>query len=130
MSGRGPRRSSWRGRHEAGQATVEFIVVFPALVLAVLLVLQVLVLGRDYLTVTNVARESARAAAVDRTDQDAFNLIATQLPRATLQIRRVGGIGSPVTARVRYQARTSLPIIGVLLPDVWLEQSVTMRAEQ
>lgn len=120
-----------RGRREEhGQATVEFAIVLPGLLLVVLLIFQAMVVGHDYLLVMNAAREAARAAAVDPTDRDAFDLVMRAIPDARLTVDRNGGVGTPVAATVRWQAPTSLPIIGALLPDPWLEATISMRAER
>ena len=50
---------------ERGQATVEFALLLPVLVLALLAVLQVAFVVRDQVAVVHAAREAARAASVD-----------------------------------------------------------------
>lgn len=117
-------------REERGQATVEFAIVLPAILVVLLLIFQAMVVGHDYLLVMNAAREAARAAAVDPTDRDAVDAVLRTLPDAQLIVNRGGGIGTPVEATVRWQAPTSLPLIGALLPDPWLEATITMRAER
>jgi Flp pilus assembly protein TadG len=57
--GRAPRRG------EPGQATVEFALVLPLLVLAMLALVQVALLVRDHLAVVQAAREAVREASVD-----------------------------------------------------------------
>ena len=52
---------------ERGQATVEFALVVPLVLIALLTVLQVAVLAYGQLTVTFAAREAVRMAATDPT---------------------------------------------------------------
>ena len=114
----------------SGQATVEFALLLPAIALIVLLIGQALLIGHDMLHVANVAREAARAAAVDPSDHDAIDVVKRELPGAQLTVVRDGRPGALLRAKVRWQAPTSLPIVGPLLPDPWLETTVTMRIEQ
>ncbi len=124
------RRSARPGRSR-GQATVELALGFPVIVIAVLLVLQLALVGRDALLVTHAAREGARAAAVDpRTPVAAQGVAAssTALDPARTHVELVQRAGR-VTVRVRYQAATGLPLVGRLVPDPVLEAAATMREE-
>ena len=51
---------------ESGQATVEFALVLPLVVVLILAVLQTALVVRDYVATVHAAREAARAASVDR----------------------------------------------------------------
>ncbi len=113
-------------RSQDGQATVEFALVLPAVVIVVLLIFQVLVIGRDYIRVVDTTREAARAAVVDSTGADAMEAVRRELPGAGLTLQRNG---PTMTATVRHVAKTSLPIIGLLVPDVPMQRSLTMRIE-
>ena len=115
-----------RERSQDGQATVEFALVLPAVVIIVLLIFQVLVLGRDYLVLVDVTREAARGAAVDRSGNDANEAVDRGLPGAHLELQRHG---ETITATVHYTAKTSLPIVGALLPDIAIQRSLTMWIE-
>lgn len=126
------RRSARPGRPCSGQATVELAIAFPVVVLAVLLVLQLALVGRDQLLVSHAGREAARAAAVDpgagparRGALDA----TTGLDPARLDVdthRR----GDRIEVELTYRARTALPLVGPLVPDPVLRSSVTMRVEE
>ena len=104
--------------------------MLPAIVIVMLLLFQAMVIGHDYLLVVNAAREAARAATVDTSDQDAIAAVHASLPDAQVTIVRERGIGRPLHAHVKWHAPTSLPIVGALLPDPWLEFTVTMRTER
>lgn len=117
-------------REAHGQATVEFALVLPLVVLAVLLVFQALVIAHDRLLVEHAAREAARAASVDPSGADAAAAVRRVLPGAHLALQRGRGVGAIVRADVALRSTTDLPIIGPLLPDVDLHATVTMRAER
>ena len=120
------------GSGEGGQATVELALVLPFVVLLLLLVVQVAVIARGQVLVVHVAREAARALAVD---PDPAAARRTALDAAPLDAKRVvlttesDGTRGTVRAEVRYAAATDIPIAGLLLPDVPLRASAVMRAE-
>lgn len=99
---------------------------------AVLLVLQLALVGRDLVMVTHAAREGARAAAVETTSgaARAGALRASgSLDPAHLAVD-ADRHGDRVTVTVQYRSRTNLPLVGLAVPDVTLRESVTMRAEE
>lgn len=123
---RGPGRSA-RAR---GQATVEFALGLPVIVIGALLVLQFALVAGDHLRVVHAAREAARAAAVGSPSADitsaALSSSALDQHRTRVTVRRSG---PRVSVTVRYAARTDVPLIGALLPDPTLTASTTMRNE-
>ena len=119
-----------RPRGEHGQATLEFAMVLPVVVLAVLLVFQVLVVADHALLVQHAAREAARAASVDPTGADARAAVARVIPGARLVVVRHGGVGANVEAHVSFIDPTSLPIVGPLVPSVSLDATTLMRIER
>lgn len=56
-----------RRRGECGQSTVEFALIIPLVLVATLLLIQVAVVAHAQLSVSHLARETARAVAADRT---------------------------------------------------------------
>lgn len=118
---------------ERGQATVEFALVLPLVVLFALITLQLGTVAKDILLVHHAAREGARAAAVEPTSAAARTAVlgATTLDSNRLSVSLSGETsrGGQTTATVRYRSPTNVPLVGVLVPDVMLEASVTMRVE-
>lgn len=108
---------------ERGQATVELALALPVVVLALLLVVQVAVVAVTQVRVEHAAREAARAAAVGG---DPGTPAGLEPSRAEVQVVTDGPW---VTAEVRYQMATDLPLVGRLAPDVVLVASTTFRAE-
>ena len=124
-------RPSRPAGRDAGQATVELVLVLPVVVLAMLLVLQVGLIARDQVLVVNAAREGARAAAVS--GPSAAGPAARASPG--LRPERVSVAvdlpsGDLVRVRVRYRAPTDVALIGVLLADPVLTAEVAMRREE
>jgi Flp pilus assembly protein TadG len=127
--GRAGRRA--RGhRRTTGQATVEFALALPFVVVLMLALLQVALLARDQVRVTHASREAARAESVAPGGDRARDAVRHLLGGARLELSGGGAIGEPVTATVRYTAATDVPIVGVFFPDVELRDSTTIRAEQ
>ncbi|MEX0665040.1 MAG: TadE family type IV pilus minor pilin [Acidimicrobiia bacterium] len=118
-----------RGR-ERGQATVEFALVLPILVLALLAVLQVALVVRDHIAVVHAAREAARAASVDPDPSRAVRAARRTLPGARVHVGRRGRVGEPITVVVTYRSSTELPLVGPLFPDPTLRSRVVMRVEK
>jgi hypothetical protein len=110
-------------RPDRGQATVELALALPVVVLALLLVLQVAVVAVAQVRVEHAAREAGRAAAVG-----ADPGVPAGLDPARTDVR-IEGDGAWVTAEVRYEVATDLPLVGRLTPDVVLDAAATFRAE-
>lgn len=121
--GRAPRRG------EPGQATVEFALVLPLLVLAMLAVVQVALLARDHLAVVQAAREAVREASVDPDPDRAVAAARRVLPTAAVRVGTRSVAGGPIEVEVRYRAVTDVPLVGMLFPDPDLHARAVMRAE-
>ena len=118
---------------QAGQATVELMLVLPVIIAFAMLIGQVGVVVRDSMLVHHAARAAAREAAVDPTDSAArlAAINSSKLHQAQMSVSLSGGRskGDHITAEVSYVSRTDLPVVGWLLPDVNLGAEVTMRVE-
>jgi Flp pilus assembly protein TadG len=117
-----------------GQATVEFVMVLPLVVVVCLAVVQVAVVARRDVLVAHAAREAARAAAVESDSSAA----ATAAREAAV---RSGGLDASrlvvivsrdvddVHVTVRYDDPTDVAMVGRLVRSVTLQERVTMRRE-
>jgi hypothetical protein len=104
--------------------------VLPFVVLLLLLVVQVGLVVREHVRVAHASRAAVRVAARD-TDDGAVRAVVDHLVAgARVDVARARAIGDPVTVRVTLDLATDLPIIGVLVPDVQIEESTTMHAER
>jgi hypothetical protein len=121
------RDARFRARSDGGQATVEFALVIPAVVVLLLALVQFALVARDELLVVHAAREGARAASVAASGSTAVGRV---LPGARVEISGGAKVGDLVVAVVTYRSVTNLPLIGPLVPDPWLHARVTMRAER
>lgn len=121
-----------RGTDE-GQAAVELALVLPFVALLLLAVVQLALIARDQVLTVHAAREGARQAAVDRRPGVAHSAAARgsglKISDLRTETSYVGGSHGIVTVRVRYSARTDVPLVGPLLPDLPLRAKAAMRAE-
>jgi hypothetical protein len=114
-------------RRDSGQATVEFALVLPALVLAAIAIIQVALVVRDYVAVVHAAREAARAASVDA---DAGHAADRVLPGIQVHVGPRPAVGEPIAVEVEYRSVTDLPLVGALFPDPVLHHRAVMRVEK
>jgi Flp pilus assembly protein TadG len=120
---------------ERGSAAVEFALVLPILLLLLLALVQVGVIARDSLVLTQASRAGARGAAVQRTKEavdEAVRAAAVGLDpdRISVVATWSGARGAPVTVDVSYEAPVASLLAGWLLPaSVSLRASATMRQE-
>ncbi len=120
---------------DRGSAAVEFALLLPLLLLLLLALVQVGVVARDSLVLTQASRAGAREAAVqpsvDAVD-DAVHAAAAGLDpeRLRVDVSWSGSRGAPVTVSVAYDVPIASLLAGWLLPaSVSLEASATMRQE-
>ena len=120
-------------RPQQGQATVEVVLALPVVVVALLLVLQVALVGRSQLLVTDAAREGARAAAVGANPSEVTATVA-RTPgldphRVEVEVAGSDGPGGEVRVTVRYRSPTDVALVGPLVGDPVLHATVSMRRE-
>lgn len=121
-------------RRERGSAAVELALVLPLALLVALALVQVGLVARDVSVVAHGAREGSREAAVSADDSRVRDAVlrGSGLPdeRTEVTVERGGGVGDPVTVRVRYRAPVVVPFVGWLFPeDIELAADATMRQE-
>lgn len=124
-----------RGRSESGQATVEFALIMPLVLVVLMAVLQVGLVAYSHLAVTHLAREAARTLAVDPA-ADIGHLTDENLTVGTDElVIEVHFEPGPVESRTIVSVRVSYetpPIIRLFAPfsDHFLVQhEVRMLAE-
>lgn len=126
-------------RHDRGQATVEAALTLPIVLIALLLVVQVGIVVRDALALTQAAREGARAAAISADDDEA--VAAVRAAAGPLEADRIGiavrpapeerARGRPVTVDLDYVRHLEIPIVSRLVSlDLPLRASATMLLER
>lgn len=122
-----------RGRDQLGQATVEFTLVLPLVVLLGLVVAQLGLVTIDALLVHHAAREGARAAAVDPTPGAVRAAVggSTSLEADRTSVVLTGGRteGDVATVRVTHRSATDMPLVGWMIDDVEVSAVASMRVE-
>lgn len=118
---------------DRGQATVEFALLLPLVVVLLLAVAQVVAVARDAVAVEVATRAAGREAAIDprpaevkAAAQRASPLLKAERLTTETSHRRQEGL---VSVEVRYRAATDIPIVGRLAPDITLESKATFRRE-
>lgn len=118
------------GSREAGQATVEFALLLPLVLLLLMAIVQAGLVVRDQVAVVHAAREAARAAAVDPDPRRAVHAGRRVVEGAAVEVAERGPVGTPVEVRVEYRSRTRVPLVGPLVPDPTLTATAVMRVER
>lgn len=129
---KGPGRHPFRcSTDTGGQATVEFALLLPVLVLALLLVVQVGLIARDRVLVVHAARTAARAVVVSP-DATAANRALTEAVGRSRYAVSLGGDARPGgLAEVTVSTRaTMLPLIGRIVPAPVLRERLVVRVEE
>jgi Flp pilus assembly protein TadG len=100
---------------------------------AIFSIVQVGIVVYDGVLLAHVAREAARAAAVDPSPGAARAAAehAAPLDARRLSIAVSGGHapGERIEVRVAYRVPTDVPLVGALLGDVLMHATATMRVE-
>jgi Flp pilus assembly protein TadG len=109
---------------------VEFALVLPVVVLALLAVIQVALVVRDRVAVVHAAREAARAASVDPDPSRPVRAAQRTLPGSRVKVGARPDVGESIAVTVTYRSSTDVPLVGALFPDPLLESRVVMRVEK
>lgn len=114
---------------DRGQAAVEFAIALPLVLMLVFGVIQVAAVVGDQIALELAARDGARAASVSADPASAAEsaaLAATALRPidVTTSTSR-----SAVVVTVRHTSRGRLPLLGLVIGDIELTASVTMKRE-
>lgn len=112
---------------------MEFALVLPIVLLALLAVVEVVVVARVQLEISHAAREGAReAAAVPDTDRAiaaARRALGAQLaPHARVAVQREGHVGGAARVTVSLSHRVAALLVGGF--PVHLEATAVMRVER
>ena len=113
---------------EKGQATVEFVLLVPAVALVVLLAVQVAVVMREVIVLAHTTREIVRVASLSEQPDSAVQNSLEKYPLKPLEVH-VSHDSENVMVDVSYTSRTEVPFIGALVPDIRLSQHSSMYWE-
>lgn len=119
------------GRDDDGQATVELALALPAVLLALLAIVQAGLVVADHVRTVHVAREAARAVAVDgRAGVAAAAVAAAGGEGCSAAVTRPAAVGETLVVTVGCPSPTDVPLVGALLPDVVVRSRAVMRVER
>lgn len=111
---------------------IEFALVIPLVVLVLFAVVEVAVVARTQLELTNAAREGAREAAtvVDpgRAVAVARGALGSLGPRAVVSVRRPHVVGRQAEVTIRLRHRLAAPLFGGV--SIELRSRAVMRVER
>jgi Flp pilus assembly protein TadG len=127
---RGGRNACNGARSASGQATVEFALVLPVVLMLILALFQMALIARDQVLAAHSARVAAREASVGASGDRVQAAAESVLDDVEVDVKKGAKVGDDVTVTVHYTSHTSLPIVGALFPDVEMEGKATMRREK
>lgn len=124
-------RARRRRPGESGQATVELALALPAVLLALLAIVQAGLVVADHVRTVHVAREAARAVAVDgRPGAAPAAVAAAGGEGCSASVSRPAAAGATLVVTVTCRSPTDVPLVGVLVPDVEVRSRAAMRVER
>jgi Flp pilus assembly protein TadG len=120
--------SKLASKNEKGQATIEFALALPLLVVFVMLIAQFAIVARQQLELWEVTRNAARYASVSTDPQLAAQEIAVESGFAPTAIVATNSDGITQVS-MTYKENTSLPLLGPFIPSLTLRAHVAMLTE-
>lgn len=114
-----------------GQATVEFALLLPVAVVALLVIAQIGLVVRARVMLTHAAREGVRVAAVGGSDAEVTAAVvdAGSLDPAQLKVA-VTRDASVVRVLLVYEMQTDVSVVGAILNDPEMSSVAAMYREQ
>lgn len=125
-------------KNNKGQSLVELAILLPVLLLILMGIFEFGRVMNNYLIITQLAREGARAASVGKEDTEIIQVInsfSNTLDTSKLTVNISPEIssrkrGTDVTVTVGYDVDIIIPIIETLVPDpLHIEAQTIMRVE-
>jgi Flp pilus assembly protein TadG len=118
---------------DRGSAVVEFALVIPVVVVVLLAAVEIAVMARTQMEVSQAAREGAREAAAVPDPSQAVSVVRAFLgddlaARATVSVSRDHRVGGRAEVKVRVRHRLGGGLLGGL--TVTLEGRSSMRVER
>lgn len=115
---------------ENGQSTVEVALLIPLLAVFLMLIIQVGLVAKQYVVVESASRTGARQASVSNSTSEILSKVRYTVPDAKVKIDRPSVPGQYLTVKVSDTVESSLPIVGIIFPDITVTGQTTMRVEK
>jgi len=120
-------------RLETGQATVEFALTLPFMIIFSLCVVQIGSVANDQLALNHAARVAAREISLADVEDSRAQQVAIESIRREIDLEDLEVITqlSPkmVTVDLKFRRRVEVPLIGVVAPAIELNATATMPRE-
>lgn len=125
-------------RNESGQATAEFVIVMPLLLLILFAIVQFGITYNHYLELTDAVRAGARTASVSRTLSDPVGVTKTavenaasdlNIPSSDITVTAPNGWDSGEPVQVSASYGYSFNILGIVVKSGTLTSTTTQRLE-
>lgn len=127
---RGARRRPAWFLGQSGQSTVEFALVLPLVIIALLCTLQVVSVVRTRLLLEQAVHEAARAAALSPGRSTVLEAARRALPGVEVELGERPEIGGAVSVVLHVKVHTDTPVVGPLLPDPMMRARAVVRVER
>lgn len=119
-------------RRQEGGAAIEFALVLPVVIFVLFAVVEVAVVARTQLELTNAAREGAREAATVVDPASAVTAVRSAMgtlgPRVVVSVRRPHVVGQRTEVTLRLRHRLAAPLFGGV--TIELRSRAAMRVER
>lgn len=118
---------------DRGQATVEFALVLPFMVLFSLCIVQLASVANDQLALNHAAQTAARAISLadittESAQQVAINTVEREINLSNIDV--AASLSSDASmVELNYSRKIELPLIGVLIHEIDLRATATMPRE-
>lgn len=122
-------RTCRKGKDD-GQATVEIALLIPVLAVFLMLIVHVALIVRQHVLVTNASRAAARELTVNKDHSNAVAIAHHSAPGSDVHISRPSRKGDYLTVTVRDDIKSTLPVLGIVFPEVSVSSTTSMRVEK
>jgi len=120
-------------RAETGQATVEFALTLPFMIIFSLCVVQIGSIANDQLALNHAARVAAREVSLADIDAESAQQLAAESTRQAINLKNIEVTtqlsSKMVTVGLKYRRRVEIPLVGILAPEIDLNATATMPRE-
>lgn len=123
-----PRNFPDTSRRDRGQATVEFVIVLPLILILTLTVVQLAIVLSERSRLEGITWNAVRAASVSDSPESTALRVTAELGGDTV-ITDVDVEGEWVTVHTELTVSTDVPLVGRFFPSITFDTDLTMLRE-